>query len=120
MEEARERNAEAARIMKRNHDRYQKGTVKFELHDKVMITPVGKGTRNYGPYEISGLGGHGTSAYVYPCHPDYGTKSLRSKGKRDPEEFPIPMERLIKLKPGEMLKVPHYPRKRMIVEELQL
>jgi len=30
------------------------------------------------------------------------------------------MERLIKLKPGVMLKVPHYPRKRMIVEELGL
>jgi len=63
---------------------------------------------------------NGTSAFIRPCHEAYGRQSLRNQGVREPKVIAIPMERLIKMKRGEEITNPHYPRKRKLEEELQL
>ena len=119
--EAKANNAEAAAIMKRNHDANVKRPETFNMGDRVMITPVGKATRNYGPFEIIGVSEAGTSAHLMPCHEDYGRPDGKNPRRRNaPPEVRVPMERLVKLKPGENLKKPHYPRMKTIAEDLDL
>ena len=120
--EAKANNAEAAVVMKKNHDASVKRPESFQMGDRVMITPVGKATRNYGPFEIIGISEAGTSAHLLPCHEDYGKPGQeKQRGRRNnPMEIRVPMERLVKLKPGENLKKPHYPRMKQIAEDLDL
>jgi hypothetical protein len=84
-----------------------------------MLRPVGRGCRNFGPYEIVDFSG----AYIVQSHPDFGKggrKYNEDAVVKKPFQTQVPLERLIYLNPGEKLSKGHYPRRKTLEMELQM